>query len=124
MYQLIENSDVILRLSDNAHIPNDPANSDRIRYEQWLADGNIPLPVPPKSTEQLALESRAKRDQLLDGTQWLVQRHQDQVNAGIQTTFTAEQYAALLMYRQALRDLPNQAGFPETVTWPIKPEGM
>jgi len=25
-------------------------------------------------------------------------------------------------YRQALRDVPAQAGFPENVTWPTKPE--
>lgn len=24
-------------------------------------------------------------------------------------------------YRQALRDVPQQAGFPETVVWPVKP---
>ena len=24
-------------------------------------------------------------------------------------------------YRQELRDLPNQAGFPDTVIWPVKP---
>lgn len=25
-------------------------------------------------------------------------------------------------YRQALRDVPQQAGFPDNVTWPTKPE--
>lgn len=25
-------------------------------------------------------------------------------------------------YRQALRDIPSQAGFPASVTWPTKPE--
>jgi len=25
-------------------------------------------------------------------------------------------------YRQALRDVPQQAGFPDDVTWPMKPE--
>jgi len=24
-------------------------------------------------------------------------------------------------YRQALRDVPSQAGFPNTITWPTKP---
>ena len=24
-------------------------------------------------------------------------------------------------YRQALRDIPTQSGFPETITWPTKP---
>jgi len=26
------------------------------------------------------------------------------------------------IYRQALRDIPAQEGFPRTVVWPIKPE--
>jgi len=25
-------------------------------------------------------------------------------------------------YRQALRDVPQQAGFPDNITWPTKPE--
>ena len=32
-------------------------------------------------------------------------------------TITAEQTA----YRQALRDITGQAGFPENITWPTKP---
>ncbi len=32
-------------------------------------------------------------------------------------TMTAEQTA----YRQALRDIPDQAGFPADITWPTKP---
>ena len=29
---------------------------------------------------------------------------------------------AMVAYRQALRDVPQQAGFPSTITWPEKPE--
>ena len=29
---------------------------------------------------------------------------------------------AQLDYRQALRDITDQAGFPTNITWPIKPE--
>ena len=25
-------------------------------------------------------------------------------------------------YRQALRDMPSQAGFPNTINWPVEPE--
>ena len=30
--------------------------------------------------------------------------------------------AAWATYRQALRDIPTQAGFPDTVQWPTQPE--
>ena len=35
---------VILRLPDNATIPNDPENTDWQAYQVWLAEGNTPLP--------------------------------------------------------------------------------
>ena len=46
-YQMTD-TDVVIRTEDQANIPNDPANVDRIEYESWLADGGVPDPyVPP-----------------------------------------------------------------------------
>ena len=59
-YQLTT-GDTILRLSDNACIPPDPANIDYAAYLEWLAAGNTPDPAPappvvtpPTPAEKLA----------------------------------------------------------------------
>jgi hypothetical protein len=44
-YQLTA-SNCILRLADNAFIPQDEANTDFIAYKAWLEAGNTPLPAP------------------------------------------------------------------------------
>ena len=54
-------------------------------------------------------EARAERNTLLQATD---------VWALSDRTMSAEQTA----YRQALRDLTAQAGFPTDITWPTKPE--
>ena len=53
-------------------------------------------------------EARALRDSLLAATDW---------TANSDVTMSDE----MRTYRQALRDVPAQAGFPDDVTWPVKP---
>lgn len=91
-----------------------------------LVDGNwINPPEPPAPTpemiagqqaqaaaaalEQQANEVRAERNRRLAETDWT------------QLADAPVNQAAWAAYRQALRDVPEQAGFPLDVIWPIEP---
>ena len=63
--------------------------------------------------DRRAAEQRAARDAALTDSDWVVVKH---LEAGTAVP------SAWADYRQALRDLPAQAGFPFSVTWPAKPE--
>lgn len=56
---------------------------------------------------------RRHRNRLLAETDWVFIKAQETGD-----TLPTE----LAVYRQALRDLTAQEGFPHTVTWPVKPE--
>jgi hypothetical protein len=45
MYKLTQLNNGIIRTSDNAWIPLDPANTDYQEYLKWLEEGNTPLPA-------------------------------------------------------------------------------
>lgn len=54
-------------------------------------------------------EKREKRNKLLKESDWS------------QLSDTPTNTAAWAVYRQALRDLPSQEGFPYNITWPTQP---
>lgn len=62
--------------------------------------------------EMYGNEARAQRDSLLKATDWVVTKAQERGEA-IATEW--------LTYRQALRDISQQQGFPMHIEWPNKP---
>lgn len=73
--------------------------------------------VGPMPQEQIAAVEEAKantirseRNALLSASDWT-----QIADAPVDKT-------AWATYRQALRDIPTQAGFPNNITWPVKPE--
>jgi hypothetical protein len=72
-YQLTPTAHVI-RTEDGATIPPDPANRDRIDYEQWLADGGVPDPYvapdplpPDPAPETTVLYDHENRIRAIEG---------------------------------------------------------
>ena len=66
--------------------------------------------VVQKSEEEAAQNIRSRRNMLLSNSDWT------------QITDATVDKTAWATYRQSLRDITSQDGFPYTVTWPTKPE--
>lgn len=60
----------------------------------------------------LAASARQKRDRLIAVTDYLVTPDYP---------ISDDRLAKIKIYRQALRDIPEQSGFPRTIIWPDKP---
>lgn len=71
-----------------------------IDKEQWIEDTNI-----------LKSQIISKRNQLLIASDWTQLPDVPQITKDMWTS-----------YRQQLRDISNQPGFPEQVTWPQPPQ--
>lgn len=68
--------------------------------------------VPEPTTEEISAQVRAKRDALLAETDFLMMPDYP---------LGEEDATALKTYRQGLRDVPTQEGFPTEITWPDFP---
>lgn len=83
------------------HVPMSPAEEAEMRA-LWAE-------AEEEAQQRAAADVREKRNARLSESDW-TQIADAPVNA-----------LAWAVYRQALRDIPAQSGFPDSVYWPIKP---
>ena len=98
--------------------PADTKNDDLLA-SMALAD-DVEAYVPPTQVEldaALAAEVRADRDGRLAEVDAVAG------NALRWAALDADTQAAWATYRQALLDVPQQAGFPDAITWPERERG-
>ena len=94
---------------------------------EWFVDNFTVLHSKITEAEQrdaFVVTIEMQRAQLLYETDWLVQRHQEQVLRGSTITLDENQIRALLDYKQELRDLTQHYSKEqpaETIAWPQKP---
>ena len=76
--------------------------------EVELEQSEIDVLIAEAQQNGLSNDARNRRNLLLTETDWWAVADRTMTQAEID-------------YRQALRDVPQQAGFPENITWPTKP---
>jgi hypothetical protein len=77
---------------------------------QWVAyDAEPPPSMPGPDTDAMATDARTKRTELLAACDWT------------QVADAPVDREAWAAYRQALRDITAQEGFPLSIDWPALP---
>lgn len=67
---------------------------------------------------------RVWRNTQLGQTDGIVSRHRDEMESGVTTVLTAEQYTKLQAYRRQLRDWPQEGEFPLMEHRPMVPSWL
>lgn len=96
-----------VEITELGPIPDGLTDTAPGEFEVWDGDEWV------VDTEALAASIRAQRDTLLAASDW---------TQTLDAPLTATAKQAWKVYREALRDITKQAGFPESVDWPVAPE--
>lgn len=78
-------------------------------------------PAPPPTLEQQTESAQRKRDNLLALAAIRIAPLQDAVDLGKGTPAKVAILKKWKEYRVDLDDIPDQAGYPQVITWPTKP---
>lgn len=109
---LLPNAAALAANTPPGHAPTQ-VTADHLTQRIDIETGE-PVPFTPVHAPVVldAPTARAERDRLLAACDWVVARAYEQ---GVPVP------APWATYRAALRDLPEQPGFPESITWPTPP---
>jgi len=91
--------------------PSFNSNTEFLDYNVELVDNvwTVVWNKQQRSEEEVTQIMRLKRDNFLKESDWT------------QLSDASVDATAWATYRQALRDLPSQSGFPFNITWPTQP---
>ena len=78
---------------------------------EWIVEA-IPEKTEEEKYEEASTEVRNQRDRLISETDYLMM---------VDYPISEAEREVVKVYRQALRDVPEQEGFPYTIVWPEKP---
>ena len=94
---------------------NEDDNDITLTIRKAIKNGDLDVAdyvEPTVDVEVLATKIRMQRNDLLKRTDYLMMSDYP---------IESDRLAKVKTYRQALRDIPEQSGFPRTIAWPEKP---
>ena len=102
-YQLTATDSTVIRTSDGATIPNDPANRDYVAYQQWLADGGVPDPYVAPPPAPPVVDANARLDAGISAAINAAEAVRNTLHA-MPNTFNAANFQQFLIQAKALSD--------------------
>lgn len=121
------NDEVMIILRKTISAPASDSTEQQYEYETyserrlWIPDldeylanhfDDIFDKIEQYANDKKADEARAKRDKMLESCDYLMT---------LDYPISADAREQWRAYRQALRDIPQQEGFPDNIEWPVKP---
>ena len=103
----------IADVNENAKPSFDPLTENIAEAPMTIVDGVVQINYIKKafSEEEQAFNVRSQRNSNLRGSDWMA----------LNDVTMPEKWKT---YRQALRDIPEQSGFPSNVAWPEPPDNF
>jgi hypothetical protein len=108
-----------LEIENHGPLPEGLTLQEPGSYPAWDAEAETWTTDKDAQSKALAEKVRAERDRRIEAIMWRVQRYESEVRQG--WTDTTDDINVLDTELQALRDVPQQEGFPEAVVWPESP---